>query len=348
MRAEWSRERAPVRLSTAAAQRVVRRVVPGARVLQVRPVSGGLSNTNLRIDLVGEARPLRARLYERGVGPARLERYCLERLRNRVPVPTVRYFAARSRATGTPLALLDWVDGEPLERWLPEASAARARAMGEQVGRALAGIHAVRFPRAGLLDGLGRVVEPFPVGACGLTDFLRGCLDRDPARTRAGKRLAATTLELVAAWAPALDAAVVPPCLVHGDFGGSNVLVRDGPVGPEVAAVLDWEYAHSGSPLADFGNLLRPPVGEHAPFVAGVRHGYLRAGGRLPPRWRPLSRLVDLTAWAEFLSRPGAPSVVIRDARSALRRTVLTGAGTRPGSPPGATAVSPSRAGGEP
>lgn len=42
--------------------------------------------------------------------------------------------------------------------------------------------------------------------------------------------------------------------LVHGDFKPGNILVRNG----EVAALLDWETAHLGSPLEDFGWVTNP------------------------------------------------------------------------------------------
>jgi aminoglycoside/choline kinase family phosphotransferase len=41
--------------------------------------------------------------------------------------------------------------------------------------------------------------------------------------------------------------------LVHADFNPKNILVR----GASVAAVLDWEFAFSGTPLFDVGNMLR-------------------------------------------------------------------------------------------
>ncbi|WP_292608763.1 phosphotransferase [Nocardioides sp. REDSEA-S30_B4] len=50
-------------------------------------------------------------------------------------------------------------------------------------------------------------------------------------------------------------------CLVHGDLNPKNVLlVRDPDTtdgGVSVSGVLDWEFAHAGSPWADLGNLLR-------------------------------------------------------------------------------------------
>ena len=61
-----------------------------------------------------------------------------------------------------------------------------------------------------------------------------------------------------------------------------------------VAAVLDWEFAFSGSPAIDFGNLLRPPLGERRSFVAALAAAYEAAGGRLPPDWQAIARIADL------------------------------------------------------
>ncbi len=35
-----------------------------------------------------------------------------------------------------------------------------------------------------------------------------------------------------------------PHCLVHSDFNGTNILVRDG----RITGVLDWEFAFAGPP----------------------------------------------------------------------------------------------------
>jgi aminoglycoside phosphotransferase (APT) family kinase protein len=44
---------------------------------------------------------------------------------------------------------------------------------------------------------------------------------------------------------------------VHGDFSRANVLIQRGRAHSQVAAVLDWEFAVSGSPLIDVGHFLR-------------------------------------------------------------------------------------------
>jgi aminoglycoside phosphotransferase (APT) family kinase protein len=107
--------------------------------------------------------------------------------------------------------------------------------------------------------------------------------------------------------------------LVHADYNAKNLLVTAGTGGWSVSAVLDWEFACSGSPLADIGNMLRFGEQIPAPFADSFIAGYVAAGGELPARWRELSAALDLYALADFLTRPpdhryfGKAVAVIRD-----------------------------------
>ncbi|MDF3065422.1 MAG: phosphotransferase enzyme family protein [Polyangiaceae bacterium] len=62
-----------------------------------------------------------------------------------------------------------------------------------------------------------------------------------------------------------------------------------------------WEFACAGPTLIDVGLFLRAgralPDGFREAFV----DGYQNAGGKLPRRWLPLSRLVDLVSQRHFL-----------------------------------------------
>src|SRR5690606_19935382 len=101
--------------------------------------------------------------------------------------------------------------------------------------------------------------------------WLRHCFAERGA-ARIGEELAAASLALAAEQGGRLDSWPGSQ-LIHGDFGGSNILLhRAGE--PAVAAVLDWEFAFSGSPAHDFGNLLRPPLGHLPGFAAAVAAGY--------------------------------------------------------------------------
>jgi aminoglycoside phosphotransferase (APT) family kinase protein len=86
--------------------------------------------------------------------------------------------------------------------------------------------------------------------------------------------------------------------------------------------VIDWEFAFSGSPMMDLGNLLRPPLGELPGFEDAVAGGYRGAGGVLPDDWRRLTLYNGLADWASFLGRPRINHALIDDARRMISRTL--------------------------
>jgi aminoglycoside phosphotransferase (APT) family kinase protein len=211
------------------------------------------------------------RVYRRDPALCQKELDLYAMLRGSIPVPEV---VSADPAADPPFAVFRYVEGVELDA-VRDPVAARA------AGEMLAAIHRVTFDRPGWIGpgpaigrGIGSVAE-FIEERIGLGDVVRP-------------------------FAAELDALHRECHLVHGDFNGKNIIVRDS----RIAVVLDWEFAVSGPPLMDIGNFLR-----HAESPSFVE-GYLGAGGTLPPDWRRLSRLVDLAALA-----------VLGDA-SAIERTV--------------------------
>ncbi|HEY2224434.1 phosphotransferase family protein [Actinomycetospora sp.] len=149
-----------------------------------------------------------------------------------VPVPALVATGDGTDAVGSPYLVVAWVAGESLptrvlrdERWAP-ARAGLAR----ELGRVLAGIHAVDPAEVPALEELGD-----PLAA------LRTQHD--------GFGQARPSVEAVLRWLEAHRPPAAGPALVHGDFRHGNLLVApDG-----LAAVLDWELAHLGDPREDLG-----------------------------------------------------------------------------------------------
>src|SRR5271165_5362894 len=160
----------------------------------------------------------------------------------RVPVARPLALCDDADVIGAPFYLLEHVPGMVLRTRQDTArlTEPQARDLSEGLADMLAAIHGVDLAATGL-GGLGR-------GA----GYLRRQLDRwqrqwDLSVTREVPGYA----ELVARLTDAL-----PPegetTLVHGDFRLDNVLVTVSP-DPQIAAVVDWEMATLGDPLADLG-----------------------------------------------------------------------------------------------
>lgn len=322
MRDAWTRATPILEVDAKAAEALVAPAVTGARVVDVVPVSGGLANTNLRVRLSGRKAPLLLRLYQRAPAEARKEWALHRRLAGRVPVPAVLHAAESNPVTGGPYAIVEWIEGAHLSRVVPGLSTEARRDLAFDIGRVLASIHAITFPTSGFLDADLNVAQPIDVGAQGLTGFLRLCLVGGRGGERLGPELTQAALAFAEREGPRLQAWTSPPRLTHSDFNGSNVLAHETEAGWRVATVLDWEFAFAGAPFFDFGNLLRPPIGDLDGFAEAVASGYVQGGGTMPPDWRKLARIGDLTAWADFLNRADATPGVIADAKRMIEKTV--------------------------
>ncbi|HEX8968252.1 MAG TPA: phosphotransferase [Chloroflexota bacterium] len=314
----------PVELTT-----LVQPAFPGQSVVASDPTSGGLANTNIRLELSAYPRPVLLRLYTHDLNEeaapmpevAAKEAALHRLLAPRLPVPQVIFAAADNPITGHAYMLRDWSEGQRLDVVAHELTPTALMELARDIGAVLAGIHRVTFTKGGFLDGQLNVV-PFPPGIGGpLPELLetllgeRGKERLGPDLTQALMALAQREPNLGASWPG-------PPCLTHADFGGSNILTHIDERGACIAAVIDWEFAFSGSPMMDLGNLLRPPLGELPGFEDSVAGGYRGAGGILPEDWRRLTLYNGLADWASFLGRPRVNDALIEDARRMISRTL--------------------------
>lgn len=307
MRAQWRRFRPEVAMDRAVVTAILREALPDAEVVGFVPMMGGLANTNVEVTLAGPPGRVVLRVYQRDPAQARKEVALANFLQGRVVAPAVLHFTPANVVTGHPCAVMEWRPGVRLETLAPGGALAAA------VGAALATIHAVPYAEYGLFGADLAVREPVDLGRGGLLAYLRTQVMEGPGRARLGGSLADRLYGLVEREGHLLETWLVKPCLVHGDFNGSNVMVDQ----DRVSAVVDWEFAFSGSPATDFGNLLRPPMNNPA-FSNAVATAYLAEGGFLPADWQRVAQLADLYSWADFLGRPAPHDALLADSRDAV------------------------------
>lgn len=330
MRDNWGRERPELNLDAAAVSRLIGVALPRTAVASFHPTFGGLANTNLEVVLSGPPGRVVLRLYQRDPAQAPKEAALNGLVRQR-GVPTARFlhFDRTNPVTDRPYAVLEWVEDERLDAVLSRCDAESLVELARATGRALTSIHAIAFERTGFFGADLQVPAAVDFGRAGLLAFLQHCVGEGPGASRLGRQLTRKLLAFAECEGHRLDAWLGRPCLVHADFNDSNLLVRRPPNRPwKVTAVLDWEFAFSGSPAFDFGNLLRPSLDADEVFETAVAEAYAQAGGRLPEGWRRIARIADLYAWADFLSRANPDAALLKDARRMVRATIGRAAGS--------------------
>ncbi len=157
------------------------------------------------------------------------------------PVPAVLARCEDEGVIGAPFYVMPFVEGHILAGELPPAlgGAEGARLIGEQLVDRLVDLHAIDFEAAGLA-GLGR-----PDG------YLERQLKRFGGLLEVNATRPLPALERIAEWLAANLPSSPGPTIVHGDYRIGNVMYA--PAEPRLVAVLDWEMATIGDPLADVG-----------------------------------------------------------------------------------------------
>jgi aminoglycoside phosphotransferase (APT) family kinase protein len=156
-------------------------------------------------------------------------------------VPEVLATCEDETVIGAPFYVMPFVEGHVLTEALPDQLGADRgpRRIAEELVDCLVELHAIDFEAAGLVD-FGRA---------------DGYLERQLKRFSGLLELNATRplpdLERVAEWLAANLPDSPTPTLVHGDYRLGNVMYA--PAEPRLVAVLDWEMATIGDPLADLG-----------------------------------------------------------------------------------------------
>lgn len=193
-----------------------------------------------------------------------------------------------------PWVLLEYRDGQPLAQWLDQLQLEPSASL-EALAHSIATHLLQRLALPALPD---RLALPHYPGTQ-LTQQLQALLQHPQVVERLPEGLVRALAQRAEAWAPFWQDLQLEG-LVHGDFGGSNLLIDDG----GLTAVVDWEFAHQGSLLVDLGNLLRSPALRATAFTRALEQ-QMAAGCRpLPVHWFSMATLADSLNWLYFLSRP--------------------------------------------
>jgi len=302
--------------------RIVRTACPDGRVVESTPLAGGLRNSNFILRLGRVRSPVVLRIYEHDPALCPKELDLMRMVRNSVPVPEIIHAEPRGFEDVPPFALMQFIEGISLRELVRSGDAEAIAEAAYSAGEILARIGRHDFPKPGWISSGPAVTAPLVEGANPAQRFIELCLDspnlaeRVPAKTRDRIR------EFVFSRSKELSRIGEERRLVHGDFYRGNLLVRRVSCRWSVVGVLDWEFAVSGSPLADLGNFLRFERASHPLAEPHFSSGYAHAGGSLPGDWRRRARLTDLLALCEGLTREQLPQDVAAELVELMLATV--------------------------
>ncbi|MDF1702702.1 MAG: aminoglycoside phosphotransferase family protein [Planctomycetota bacterium] len=274
--------------------------VPGA-VTSLEALPDGKVNAHVRVHL-DDGSSVVLRIYLREPEVAAKEAALLTHFQGALPVPAILGRGTCALPDGArPYLLLAWVPGTTLDHLFPVLDAQGLRRAGRETGAAMACVHAVRRPQLGFLDATLQVPEPMGVLPDVWAGYLGELMAKPVVAARLGPERLATCAQLLEEGRERLAAVDGVFSLLHADCKPVNVRARRT---GEVTGLLDWEFAWSGPPLFDWGQMLRWPLPQA--FEQGLIEGYERAGGGRPldGAGRRTAALLDVMNLVAFLDTP--------------------------------------------
>ncbi len=314
-------------LSRSEIQALVLHLLRGREICDLELLSGGYRNQNYRLDFVPKMTE-QAQTSDVNVAVLRVsqdviaagkEVKLLQTLSGQLPVP--RVLAARQTSAHA-FALHEYVQGV-LASQLPENLTDSALAsLGAAIGATLARIHQIELPGCGFLDAQLQIPDPMPNLGDAWLAYMREVLHGKRAELRLGLDLCKQLLRLLTQNEALLRDLNPSNRLVHSDFNLKNLLVSEKEGFWQVKAVLDWEFAHAGSPLVDLGNFFRFEKDLPKSLFEGFLQTYQAEAGALPVQWRAQARLLDLAAICNFLDSPESKPLTLATVKRVVEETL--------------------------
>jgi aminoglycoside phosphotransferase (APT) family kinase protein len=290
----------------------IRAAFTTSTIAHAEVLSGGLINTNIKVEFSSNEPPVVLRFYREGAAVCLKEIAILRLLRATVPVPEVIYVEPTGINGSAPFCVLEFVSGHTFQQLKRSGNLAAIHQAAASAGETLARIGQYQLPLPGLPAD-----DPDPI-----PHLLDSFLQSENLQRRLDASFRQKLHDFIWSWSDRLRVLNNERQLVHSDFGNRNILVDSVNGRWQVVAVLDWEFATSAAPLIDVGHFLRyetrgAPLREPYFSRAFVEHG-----GVLPSDWRRLSQVLDLTGLVHCLTHDQIPDDVASEILEMIKSTL--------------------------
>jgi hypothetical protein len=304
-KANWERASTQHSIPASIIEQMVRLACPNKIMISHHLIADGCANINIKIVFEND-KPIILRVYLRDKGAGFREQKIGRLLKGVIPLPQIHHFG---EVDGYHFSISDFLPGITLRDLLLGNAPYDVNVIMREAGYILSKIAAFDFPKAGFFDADLNVVESTLSGS--YQKLAEECLENPTAMSIFSSMEISYILQILENYCHQLPDEEEKH-LVHADFDPSNILVdnRDGTW--KVSAILDWEFAFSGSVLCDVANMLRYKHLMSSEFQNSFLKGLMEGGVSLPSNWQSTVLLLNLISLLDCLKRSDPMSSPIR------------------------------------
>lgn len=271
-------------------------IVDPENITLIKPINEGCRTTNYIIETKFNEKYI-LKIYFESEANYKKEIKLLSMLKDKdkVLVPKI-YKVSKNKAIGNrEYVIYQFMQGETIGQAIKNGYVLEEKLV-RDVAINLAKIHNYKFDKAGALDENLNVLNQCP----SFFSYYNKLLDSN-AKTRLGEIITDKINHIIHKNKKILLSLDDDIRLIHGDFQGTNILVRDGQFG----GILDWELAMAGHPLSDIGQFFRYEEYFDKSLIKIFEEEYKKNSSyKLDEDWYKLSKLRDLATLIQLIGAP--------------------------------------------
>lgn len=270
-------------------------ILEGQDIINITPVSEGCRTTNYVIKTNKDKRKYILKIFFSTEQNYKREIKLLTKLKKNtnILVPQIYKMSSHEITKGREYVIYEYIEGKTLGQALSEGYRLTEDFVRE-VAISLAQIHSYKFDKGGFLDENLNIREGLPPLISWYENFM-GYI----AKERLGKSIVDKINQVVKQNESILTELDKDIRLVHGDFQGTNILIRDNKLG----GILDWEFTMAGHPLADIGQFFRYEEYFNEKLVKAFEDEYnKRSSYTLIDEWHKISKLRDIVSLIQLIN----------------------------------------------
>ena len=172
-------------------------------------------------------------------------------MKTQVPCPKMIFLCEDDSIVGTPFYIMEFVKGVVYESILDVKDKHKRKSTFLEMVKMLAQLHNINYEKVGLKK-FGK-----------LGNYAERQINRWEKQWHLSKQRELPEIDIIINWLNKHIPNTFQSSIVHGDYRLGNLIYSENKA--TIRAVLDWELATIGDPLADFGYMLYPyyiPVGQ--------------------------------------------------------------------------------------
>ncbi|WP_297427816.1 aminoglycoside phosphotransferase family protein [Clostridium sp.] len=291
----WERTFPFLEIDNTIASELFGEILEDKYITNISRINEGCRTTNYLIETNGTDKKYILKIFFSSEQNYRREIKLLNQLKeNHIKnIPTIYKVSTHNSIENKEYAIYEYVEGKSIGKAISDGYVFDESLIID-IAKFLAQLHSYKFKKAGFLNENLEIKEKLPPLISWYEMFMG-----DKAKQRLGKKIVNQINEIVNQNKRVFEELDNDIRLVHGDFQGTNILIRNN----KLCGVIDWEFVMAGHPLADIGQFFRYEEYFNKDLIQIFKEEYNKNSSyKLGDNWYKISKLRDLANLIQLIN----------------------------------------------